>query len=110
VSGAEEKRAYCVVGVNEKGGDNLEPCDGLQSILSSGSYSSAGAHIRTTLNRKTGVMHNRLTIQPLKKDGNGLFANFCPICGTPLTGEHAQSFIEGRHLSQPDTQRGTEGR
>ncbi|WP_424140812.1 hypothetical protein [Roseomonas chloroacetimidivorans] len=92
----EDKRAYCDVFVTEKGGDDLKPCDGLQSVLSSGSLSSAGAHIATTVNRKTGVMHRRLVIQPLKKDGNGLFANFCPICGTALTGEHALSFVEGR--------------
>ncbi|RVT90745.1 hypothetical protein EOD42_23370 [Rhodovarius crocodyli] len=89
-----ESNLYCRVENNPSGGTTVHACDALQSVLTSGPWQSAGAHISTFRSVKGAAYSHRLVINPLKKQGRGLIANFCPFCAEPLNGEASASFAQ----------------
>lgn len=80
-----DRPTRCVVVASETR-THIVPCVALEAATTNAS-SGAGARIQTYVNFKTDARHDRLSIKPQKKEGNGVIANFCPFCGTVLTPE-----------------------
>jgi hypothetical protein len=84
--------ARCAV-KDEPSGVKITPCVGLRAAMTTAG-TGAGARLETFINMGTGAYHRRLVVRPMKKEGKGIIANFCPVCGTILCPPDAGGFAK----------------
>lgn len=81
-------RPTCTVMPLADGGTTIQPCARLGAVLMRHSdINMAGVHLMATGPLGSREFGHQIFLKPRRGHGLGRPANFCPLCGTPLTAE-----------------------